>query len=95
MKVIVWTRPSIADLSDIRHWLITQAGGPIAARIFGEIRRQAEQFETFASLDPVLTSTRRKMRVSNTKYIIEYRIMEATIDVLRVHHVRRNWRPSE
>ncbi len=95
MKVIVWTKPSIADLSDIRHWLISEAGTQIAARKLGAIRQQARQLETFASLGPSLTGTRRKMRVSNTKYIIEYRIKATTIDVLRVHHHRRNWRPPE
>ena len=95
MRGIVWTQPSIADLSDIRNWLIVEAGRSIAVRTLEKIRRQAEQLEAFAALGPALTATRRKMLVQKTNYVIVYRIKAKSIDVLRVHHVRQNWRPPE
>ena len=95
MTVIVWTKPSIADLSEIRHWLVTEAGRLIAVRVLEPIRQQAEQLETFAALGPALTATRRKMLVQKTNYVIVYRIKAKSIDVLRVHHLRQNWRPPE
>jgi toxin ParE1/3/4 len=92
MKVLDWTKPSIADLSDIRNWLITEAGTSIAVRVLEQIRQQAEQLETFAALGPAVAATRRKWRVHGTNYVIVYRITSTSIDVLRIHHVRQNWK---
>ncbi len=95
MKVIVWTKLSIVDLSGIRDRLVTEAGKPSALRTFERIRQQAQKFEAFAALGPALTAKRRKMLVRKTSYVIIYRIKATSIDILRVKHVRQNWRPTE
>ena len=95
MKILDWTKPSVADLSAIRGGLIREASVPIAIRVLEQIRRQADQLEAFPALGTALTPTRRKLRVRGTNYVIIYRIKSTAIEILRVHHVRQDWQQPE
>lgn len=90
-----WSKPSTADLEQIRHWLVDEADPATAARILGEIRQQAANLENFPSRFPEMPGRQRKLIVKRTKYIIVYRVRSTTIEILRVHHASQNWRAPE
>lgn len=95
MRILSWTKASIADLTNIRHWLVNEASTSIAIRLLTQIRQQASKLEAFPALGTTVTATERKLRVRGTNYVILYRIRPDSVEVLRVRHNRQDWRPHE
>jgi len=42
---------------------------------------------------PRITARFRKWRVAQTDYVLLYRPVPDGVEILRMHHVRQNWRP--
>lgn len=93
MTIVRWSKAAVADLADIHGWLIREASRPIARRLLSHIRVQAEVLESFPAIGTVIGEAERKLRVRGTNYVILYRPGRESVEVLRVHHNRRDWIP--
>jgi len=95
MPRIIWSGPAVADLSNIRQWLIDEADKPTALRMLRKIRAQSIQLATFPSVGTLLDQSQRKLRVRGTPYVLLYDLDHGEVSILRVRHAHEDWRPPE
>jgi toxin ParE1/3/4 len=91
MPRIIWSAPSLLDLREIERFLSNEDAAA-AARILRAIRGKSDQLRQFPSSGPALTGELRYVRVRNTPYLLVYRIGRGGVEVIRVRHVREDWR---
>ena len=92
MKPILWTPPAEADLAAIDDywWVIDEE---IADRMVGDIRSAAEFLRSVPEGGALVEQRdARKWRAGNTSYVLVYRLRDAAVEILRVHHDRQDWR---
>ena len=94
MPRVIWSASAVADLSTIRHWLVNEAGQPIALRILRDIRTQTGQLGTFPAVGSMIDHRQRKLRLRGTSYIMIYQILDGQAVVLRIRHAHEDWRPA-
>ena len=95
MRRVIWSDPALADLSNIRDWLVREAGPRTALNMLRLVRTQTAPLTSFPAVGASLAHQRRKLRVRRTPYVLLYEIHASEVHILRVHYVRQNWRPSE
>jgi toxin ParE1/3/4 len=91
---IVWTGPAEADLDDIVDRILTD--NPHAAlSIYERIRERVSRLGNFpyTGRQGRLQDT-RELVISDTPYIVVYRVRPAVIEVLRVIHGAMLWPPE-
>ena len=95
MKTAEWTLDAQADLASIDQFYFDLSpdfadrvgDAALAAAVFFHERPHAGAPLGFGSL--------RKWRVRATPHLLIYRLVPAGIQIVRVRHVREDWRPVE
>jgi toxin ParE1/3/4 len=90
MKVI-WTVPAQRDFGRIDEF--HAAHDPEFARRAGLLALQSGRFladHPYAGAD--IGGGVRKWHVARTSYVLLYRVADDTVQILRVRHVREDWR---
>lgn len=84
--IIEWTRPAISDLTVIRRYIALHnppAAGQVAQRIVDAV----EHLATFpASGRPGRKPNTHELVISDTPYMVVYRIRSDVVHILRVLH---------
>lgn len=92
MMRIVWTPPAIGDLEAIDdYWAgySAESAEEVASQIEAAAAFLADLPKAGSSLE---SGQARKWRVRATPYLLVYRIIGDSIELLRVYHERMNWR---
>jgi len=93
MKVI-WTRPALRALAAIGDH-IARHNRAAALRIVQRIRQQVRQLERHPHLGrPGRVHGTRELVVTNTPFVVPYRVRDESIEVLTVFHGARRWPES-
>lgn len=91
---ISWTRQAVADLLEARRYIATD--DPAAAR------RVADRLAAAAALlgrspgigrEGRIEGT-RELVVPKTRFLLPYRIGDEQLEIIHVHHARRDWPPE-
>ena len=93
MKVI-WLEDAVYDLRELRHYIAKDnaiAANQVAKKILEAIELLSEQAEMGRA---GRVSHTRELIISDTPYIIPYRIKNNFIEILRVYHSAMEW-PEE
>ena len=93
MKSLLWSAPAEADLAAIDdYWWPRDRD--VADMLIARIRQATERLRDLPEGGEVIDhGGTRKWRASRTPYVLIYRVRSNTLDILRVHHERRDWRP--
>jgi toxin ParE1/3/4 len=86
-----WTRPAWADLVEAQNYIARDnpaAAQTIAQRIWDAATLLSDNPEIGR---PGHVSGTREWVVSDTPYLIVYRVKNDAVEILRVWHGRRNW----
>jgi toxin ParE1/3/4 len=92
MKALFWTPPAEADLYAIDDywWPIDPE---TADRIAGRIEEAAHFLRSLPQGGSLIEQGDiRKWRASSTPYLLIYRVRGETVEILRIHHDRQDWR---
>ena len=90
MKVI-WTRPALRELEAIGDY-IARHNQTAALRIVQRIRQQVRQLGKHPHLGRAgRIHDTRELVVTNTPFIVPYRVRNESIEVLSVFHGARRW----
>ena len=96
MRELRWTKAALADLYRISAYLEREARPEVALNTLSVIRYRANLLLDFPhSGPPVRDRGFRSLRVHGTPYIIAYRLGTGSLEILRIHHERENWRMPE
>ncbi|WP_213982677.1 type II toxin-antitoxin system RelE/ParE family toxin [Sphingomonas sp. dw_22] len=88
-----WTVLARADLGGIDDFY--QKHAPDFAEQLGAAALKASRFlAERPRAGAVLEGDIRKWRITGFDYVLLYRVAAGGIEVLRMHHVRQNWRRS-
>jgi plasmid stabilization system protein ParE len=92
MRSVVWTAPAQADLAaiDDRYGEVAPDFADLAARAALAAGRFLAEHPAAGPLARDFGI--RKWRVRGTDYILLYRIVAAGVEIIRVRHVREDWR---
>jgi len=86
-----WTRKALANLDQEAEY-IAQDNPEAAVRIVEQIRSSVQTLLDFPALGrPGRVSGTRELVITETPYIVPYRIREQTVEILRVLHSSRKW----
>jgi len=88
---VKWTRPALSDVRDIDDWLTREASPEVAVRLVSSIRSRALFLQDFPHGGRPLQNGHRVLRVTDSPYLLRYRISRNAVEVLRVHHEREDW----
>jgi toxin ParE1/3/4 len=89
---IVWSPEALADLASV-HAFITQENPAAAQRM---VLRIVDAVETLLAEHPQIgragrVSGTRELVIAETPYIVPYRVVRGSLQVLRVYHAARRW----
>jgi toxin ParE1/3/4 len=87
-----WTpsaQDDLAALDDESSQLDPEYAQRVGRAALAAARFLAEQ----PGAGPVLDGTVRKWRVRSTEYVILYRMAGKGVEIIRLQHARRDWRP--
>jgi toxin ParE1/3/4 len=88
----IWSSPARRDLVSIIDWLQAR-NGAAAFRILEAIDARANWLTEFPFAGQVVAETdTRSFQVLRTRYVIVYRIVGETIQIVRVHDGAEDWR---
>ena len=90
-----WSPEALQDLKDIRAYISKDNPGAakmIVARIVSYVREQLPGNPEIGR--PGRVAGTRELVISNTPFVVPYRIGKEHIDILRVYHVARLWPDS-
>ena len=90
MKV-EWTHPALADLIEAQSYIAQE--NPIAAeKVAQRILEANEQLSDNPEIGrPGHVEGTREWVISQTPYLVVYRIRNDQVEILRVWHARQNW----
>ncbi len=91
MQSIEWAQPALDDLRAIDAWLTDRAHPEIALRTLTSIRARALFLERFPRGGRPFGTDCRVLRVTDTAYLILYRIVGGDVQLLRIRHEREDW----
>jgi len=92
---LIWSTPATLDLVAIDRWLTTNAGPDTAESFLERVRQRARRLRDFPQIGVQVEANRRTVRVQRTPYLLVYIVRPQIVEILRVHHVRQDWRPPE
>lgn len=91
MRSVKWSRKALIDLDGAQTYIAREnpfAAQAVAERILVAVHRLAE--EPYVGPVGIVPATRHWV-VPRTPYLLVYRVSDASIEVLRVWHSRRDW----
>lgn len=92
MRAVEWSDLAIIDLEEIDDYWIDYSE-EAAEEVSIKIESAAAFLATMPGAGPAIGERdARKWSVATTRYVIVYRVLENSIEVLRVHHESQNWR---
>jgi toxin ParE1/3/4 len=86
-----WTRPALTDLIEAQAYIAREnpaAAQTVALRVWDAARQLGEHPELGRAGHVPQT---REWVVSQTPYLLVYRVKDKALDILRVWHGRQNW----
>ncbi len=89
-----WTRPALADLIEAQNYIAHEnpaAAQAIAHRVWDAARNLQHNPEIGRTGH--VTGTREWV-VTQTPYLIVYRVAGDTLEILRMWHARQNWKTT-
>jgi toxin ParE1/3/4 len=89
-----WTHPALADLVEAQNYIARDnpsAAEAVAQRVWDAAKRLCDNPEIGRR---GLTHGTREWPVSQTPYLIVYRVKNDAVEILRVWHGRRNWQDN-
>lgn len=91
---VVWLRRAIRDLEAVRDF-VARDKPEAAQRLAGRLRKAVEVLAEQPGIGrPGRVPGTRELVVTNTPYLIPYRVRDQIIEILRVLHAARRW-PEE
>ena len=94
MKRVEWSDLAARDLEEIDDYWVRYSE-EAAEEISLKIEQAASFLATMPGAGPAVRARdARKWSVSNTRYVIIYRVLQGRIEVLRVRHSSQNWTES-
>lgn len=94
MSKAEWTREAQVDL-DALDKEFSQLSPDYAYRV-GRAALAAGRFlADYPKAGPVLDGTVRKWLVQRTEYVLLYRQIAGGVEILRLQHAKRDWRPRQ
>jgi addiction module RelE/StbE family toxin len=88
---VKWTRTALANLDEEAAY-IAQSNPQAAADIAERIEKAVQLLADFPAMGrPGRVSGTRELVVTDTPYIVPYRIRGETVHILRVFHTSRKW----
>jgi len=89
---LVWQPQALEDLKSIQHYI--SAGNPTAANrivvtVVCMVHDQLTQFPDSGRVGRI--DGTRELVVPKTPFIVPYRVVGETIDILAVHHASQRW----
>ena len=88
---IVWRASALNDLEAIREF-IAQENPPAAATILAAIRVAVDRLGRHPGLGRAgRVEGTRELIISNTPYIVAYRVVENQVRILAIVHTSRQW----
>lgn len=92
MNTAEWTREAQADLAALDDEF-SQLGPDYAYRV-GRAALAAGRFlAEYPQAGPILDGSVRKWLVQRTDYVLLYRPIANGVEILRLQHAKRDWRP--
>ena len=92
---LVWTRPAANDLDTIESYLVSRNPAAAVDVILGIIDAVEEHLAPYPHIGrPGKTFGTREFVVPDTPYVVMYRVVDDTLELLRVLHGARKW-PAE
>jgi toxin ParE1/3/4 len=86
-----WLRTALANLETEAEY-IARENPEAAARVVERIQHAVDQLATYPAMGrPGRVADTHELVVSNTPYIVPYRVREGVVQVLRVFHAARRW----
>jgi toxin ParE1/3/4 len=86
-----WLRTALANLEAEAEY-IARENPEAAARVVERIHHAVDQLATYPAMGRRgRVADTRELVVSNTPYIVPYRVREGAVQVLRVFHAARRW----
>jgi toxin ParE1/3/4 len=92
---LVWSPEALQDLRDIRAYISQDdvgAAKTVVSRIVTIVAEQIPDNSEIGRRGRVPGT--RELIISNTPFVVPYRIGEEDIDILRVYHAARMWPES-
>jgi len=89
--ILRWTRPALADLVEAQNYIARDnptAAGAVAQRVWDAAKGLCDKPDIGRQGHVQGT---REWPVSQTPYMIVYRVKNDAVEILRVWHGRRNW----
>lgn len=89
---LVWSPEALQDLNDIRAFISQDKPGSaktIVARIVALVSEQLPVHPESGRVGRVAGT--RELVISNTPFVVPYRLGDEHIDILRVYHAARMW----
>jgi addiction module RelE/StbE family toxin len=88
---LVWTRPALSQLSDAREYI--EVDNPRAAsRVIHQIELSVNRLRAFPLLGrPGFRANTRELVVTNTPYVVVYRVDNDAVYILAVCHGATDW----
>ena len=91
MPALKWTLPATQDLWAIDAWLEENASGAFALATLASIRFRAHFLGDFPHGGRPVGKGVRALRVTDTAYIILYRLEADSVVILRIRHEKEDW----
>jgi toxin ParE1/3/4 len=89
-----WTRPALADLIEAQNYIARDnpaAAHAVAQRLWDAAKNLCDHPDMGR---PGHVTGTREWPVSQTPYLIVYRVKNEAVEILRVWHGRRNWQKN-
>jgi toxin ParE1/3/4 len=89
---LIWSPEALQDLSDIRAFISQDNPGSaktVVARIVALVSAQLPTHPESGRAGRVAGT--RELVISNTPFVVPYRIRDEHIDILRIYHAARMW----
>ena len=88
MKATNWTRPAQADLAGIDDYY-AERNREYANRVGSEAIKAGDFLAEFPHAGEEVAPDHRRWRVSGTRYLLIYRVLNGSVEILRVRHDRQ------
>ncbi len=87
---VKWTKVALVNLTEIARY-IEQDNFERAKSFVQEIREKTNVLNEFPSIGRAGRVFGTRELIIHENYIIPYRMMDGNIEILRVHHVAKQW----
>ncbi len=94
MRSVIWSLPATFDLDRIGEWLDENRTAAASAQALYDIGQRTLFLQNFPHGGRPYKDGKRVLIVTGTPYVIEYRLNEGDVEIVRVHHERENWQTA-